>query len=77
MTNDTYVKLSMVPQAYKIISTHYHEILGWKILSRLIHSRVPHLGGMKIDLQFDLATLAFKNGEQLEDFHTRIIRLQR
>ena len=24
----------------------------------------------------DLATLAFRNGEQLEDFHSRILRLQ-
>ena len=27
-------------------------------------------------VQSDLATLAFKNGEQLEDFHSRILRLQ-
>ena len=31
---------------------------------------------MNGDIQHDLATLAFKNGEQLEDFHIRIIRLQ-
>ena len=27
-------------------------------------------------VQSDLATLAFRNGEQLEDFHSRILRLQ-
>ena len=27
-------------------------------------------------VQSDLATLAFKNGEQIEDFHSRILRLQ-
>ena len=27
-------------------------------------------------VQSDLATLSFKNGEQLEDFHSRILRLQ-
>ena len=31
---------------------------------------------MNGDVQSDLATLAFKSGEQLEDFHIRIIRLQ-
>ena len=31
---------------------------------------------MNGDVQYDLATLAFKNGDQLEDFHIRIIRLQ-
>ena len=31
---------------------------------------------MNADIQSDLATLAFKNGEQLEDFHSRILRLQ-
>ena len=31
---------------------------------------------MNGDVQYDLATLAFKNGEQLEDFHIRILRLQ-
>ena len=36
----------------------------------------PHIGGMNGDFQYDLATLAFKNGEQLEDFHSRILRLQ-
>ena len=34
------------------------------------------LGVMNGDFQSDLATLTFKNGEQLEDFHSRIIRLQ-
>ena len=76
MTNDTCVKPSMTPKAYKVVSTHAHEISGWTILSRLLHSRGPHLGGINGDVQSDLATLAFKNGEQLEDFHSRILRLQ-
>ena len=76
MTNDTCVKYSMAPQSYKVFSTHAHEISGCTILSRLFHSRAPHLGGMNGDVQSDLATLALKNGEQLEDFHSRIIRLQ-
>ena len=66
----------MAPQAQKVVSTHANEILGWTILSRLLHSRAPHLGGMNGDGKSDLATLAFKNGEQLEDFHSRILRLQ-
>ena len=76
MTNDTCVKSSVAPQAYKVISTHAHEISGWNILSRLIHSCAPHLGGMNGDVQSDISTLAFRNGEQLEDFHSRILRLQ-
>ena len=75
MTNDTCIKDSMAPQAYKIVSTHAHETSGWIILSRLLNSRAPHLGGMNGDVQYDLATLDFKNGEQLEDFHGRITRL--
>ena len=66
----------MEPQAYKVVSTHTHEISGWTILSRLLHSHAPHLGGMNDDVQSDLATLAFKNGEQLEDFHGIVLRLQ-
>ena len=31
---------------------------------------------MNGDVQYNLATQAFKNGEQLEDFYIRIIRLQ-
>ena len=31
---------------------------------------------MNGDIQSDLATLAFRNGEQLEDFHSRSLRLQ-
>ena len=76
ITNDTRVKSSMPPQAYKIISTHAHEISGWTILSRLLHSHAPHLGGINSDVESDLATLAFNNGEQLEYFHSRILRLQ-
>ena len=77
MTNDACLKSSMAPQAYKVVRTHAHEISGWTILSRLLHSRAPHSGGMNGDVQSDLATLAFKIGEQLEGFHSRIIRLQR
>ena len=66
----------MAPQACKVSSTNAHEILGGTILSRLIHSRAPHLGGMNSDVKSDLANLAFSNGEQLEDFHSRILRLQ-
>ena len=63
MTNYTCVKYSMAPQAYKIVSTHAHETSGWIILSRLLHSCAPHIGGMNGDVQSDLATLAFRNGE--------------
>ena len=66
----------MAPQSYKVFSAHAHEISGWTILSRLLHSRAPHLGGMDGDVQSDLVTLAFKNGEQIEYFHIRILRLQ-
>ena len=65
MNNDTCVKYSMAPQVYKVVSTHAHEISGWTIISRLLHSRAHHLGGMNGDVQSDLATLDFKNGEQL------------
>ena len=37
----------------------------------------PHLGGMNGDVKSDLATLALNNGEQLEDFHSRILRIQK
>ena len=67
----------MSPQAYKVVSTHAHEILLWNIISRLIHSRAPHLGVMNGYVQSDLDNLAFENGKQLEDFHSRIIRLQK
>ena len=35
-----------------------------------------NLVGINGDVQSDLATLAFKNGEQLKEFHIRIIILQ-
>ena len=31
---------------------------------------------MNSDVHYDLATLAFKNGEKIEYFHSRIIRIQ-
>ena len=76
MTNYTCVKFSMEPQAYKVFSDHAHEISRWTILSRLIHSRAPNPIGINCDVRYDLATLAFKNIEQLEYFHSRILRIQ-
>ena len=66
----------MEPQEYKFVNNNAHEISGWTILSRFVHARIPHLGGMNDYVQSDLSTLAFKNGEQLEYFHIRILRLQ-
>ena len=66
----------MAPQAYKVVNTHTHEISGWKILSILIHVCAPHIGGIDGDVQYDLSTLVLNNREQLEDFHSIIIRLQ-
>ena len=66
----------MAPQAYKVVSTHAHEISVWTIIYRFLHSRAPHLGGINGDVQADLATLVFKNGEQLEAFHSTILILQ-
>ena len=66
----------MAPQACKVISPHAHEISGWKILSRLLPLRAPHIEGMNGGVQSDLAILEFNNGEKLEVFHSRIIRLQ-
>ena len=62
MTNDTCVKSSMTPQAYKIIRTHPHEISGCTIIYRLIHSRAPNIGWTNGDVHSDLATLVFNNG---------------
>ena len=76
MTNDTCVKSSMAPQSYKVVRTHAHEISGCNTLSRLIHSLAHQLGGMNGDVKSDLATPDFKNGEQLEYFHSRIIIIQ-
>ena len=66
----------MAPQDYKVVNTHAHEISGWTIISRLLYLHAPNIRGMNGDFQSDLATLT-KNGEQLEDFHIIIIRLQK
>ena len=66
----------MAPESYKVVNTHDHEISVWTILSRLIHSRAPNLGGMNSYVQSDLANLAFNNGEQLEYVCGIIIRIQ-
>ena len=66
----------MAPKAYKVFSTLAHEILGRKIISRLLHARSPHLGGMNGDVKSDLSTLEFKSGEKIEDIHRIILILQ-
>ena len=66
----------MVTTSYKVVNTHAYEISGWKILSRLLLSHAPYIGGMNGGVQSDLDTLALKNGEQLQYFHRRIFILQ-
>ena len=66
----------MAHQAYKAVITHAHEISVCNIIFRILHSRATRLGGINGDIQYDLSTLDFKNGEQLEYFHSRILRLQ-
>ena len=66
----------MAPQAYKVVRTHAYEISEWTIISRILHSRAPHLGGMNGDVKSDLATLEFNNGEQLGNFNILTLRLQ-
>ena len=66
----------MSPHAYKVVSTHAHEISGWKIISRPLHSRAPNIGRVNCGVQSDLSNLALNNREQLEDFHSRILILQ-
>ena len=65
----------MAHHAYKVVNNYAHDISGWSILSRLIHSSAPNLGKMNGDVQSYLSTLAFNNGEQPEYFHSTIIRL--
>ena len=40
----------MSPQSFKFVTTHAHEISGWKILSGIIHEQTPNLGGMNGDV---------------------------
>ena len=75
LKNDTYFKYSILSHFYKVVVTHYHEITGCIILSRLIHIQATHIGEMNGYFQYELATLEFNNGEQLEYFHSRILRI--
>ena len=76
IANYTCVKPFTVTQAYKVVSTHTHEMTGWTILYRILHSLAPHIGGINGDAQSELSIVAFKNGEQLEYFHIIILTLQ-
>ena len=75
LTNGICVEYYMAPQAYNFVNTHDHEILGWKIISKIIHAQAPNIVGMICDIQSDLSTLAFNKKELFEDFNIRIIRL--
>ena len=76
-TNDTCVKYYMAPQAYKVVSTHAHEISIWTFISRLLYSRAPNIGEMNGDVWSDLSTMEFKNREQLEYFIAQFSDLNR
>ena len=66
----------MEPQAFKVVTTHTNKIFVCTILSITISDRYSHLGGMNVDVQPDLATLEFKQRENVEGFHERILRLK-
>ena len=66
----------MAPQAYIFISTPSQEVLEWKILSRLLFARAPHLGVMNGGAQCYLDTWSFGKEEHKEDLRDRILRLK-
>ena len=76
LTNSNCVKSSIETQSYKVVNIHAREIPGGKFLSRIIHALNPNLGETSGDIQSEISTLALKNGEKLEIFHRRILRLQ-
>ena len=46
------------------------------VLSIIKHTQAPNIGGVNGDVQSNLATLAFKFGEQLENFIITILIFQ-
>ena len=42
----------------------------------IFHAHTPDIGGINGDVKSDLTTLADKNREQLEDFHSIILIIQ-
>ena len=52
---------------YKLITAHDHEVLLCIILSRILHAREPHIGGRNGGVKSDLATLDFKQGNNLKN----------
>ena len=61
MSNDTCVEYSMTSQVYEVVGTNSHEVSGWTIISGLLHSLDPNLGGTNGDVQPDLSTMALNN----------------
>ena len=76
LTNYNCVEYSITPQAYKVVNIHANEISGWTSLYRLLHAKDPHLGDMIGYVWYDIVTLAFNKGQQIEKFHSRILILQ-
>ena len=62
----------MIPQDYKVVNTHTHEISEWETLSRLIHACDPHIGGMNGDVKY----LYLKIGSMYTKYaHIRVVML--
>ena len=68
-------KIFHVSSVLQGFNTHAHEISVRKILSGNIRASASHPGGTNGDVQYDLSTLVFNNGEQLEYFSIKILRL--
>ena len=52
----------MTSQPYKVVTTHYHELSVWTIITIILHALEPHLGGTNGDVQSELSTPDFKQG---------------
>ena len=69
----------MSPQVYKVVSTYDHEISGGTIITGLIHSHAPHLGGMNGDVKCDhpeLDTSLLWDNEDIQIYKSLIGSLQ-
>ena len=76
--NDTYVIYSLEPQAYKVVTPMLMKSRDRQLYTDLSmrNAHAPRLIGMNGGDNYDLATLAFNNIKQLDDFHSIILIIQ-
>ena len=77
LTNGVSVKYELSTKIQHIFDQKSSMTCGWALLWNIYHKRAPNLGGLNKYLDLDIATISNHPNEELSEFYTRNIIIQK